>query len=110
MDVGIGRLQPFINRLGEEDGAMLSARAAKRDHQVAEMALAVVVDTLSDDAFHMVEEDMDRRFGHEVVDDFPIAASLGFEFGFATRIGQGATVEHEAAAVAAEVVGIAFFE
>ena len=58
----------------------------------------------------MVEEDMDGRLGHEVVDDFPVAAGLGLELGLTTRIGQGTTVEHEAAAVAAEVVGIAFSE
>ena len=110
MDVGIGGLQPFVNGLGEENGAVLSACAAKRDHQVAEMPLAVVVDALSDDAFHMVEEDMDGRLGHEVVDDFPVTAGLGLELGFATRIRQSTTVEHKAAAVAAEVIGIAFFE
>ena len=110
VDVGIGRLQPFVDGLGEEDGAVLSARATKGDHQIAEMALSVVVDALPDDAFHMVEEDMDGRFGHEVVDDLPIAAGLCFEFRFTSRIGQGATVEYEAASVAAEVIGVAFFE
>ena len=110
MDVGISRLQPIINRLCEEDGTVLTTRAAKGDHQVAEMPLLVVLDALTDDAFHVVEEDMDRRLGHEVVDDFPIAAGLGLELGLATWIRQSATVEHEATAVAAEVVGIAFFE
>ena len=110
MNIGVSRLQPFIYRLGKEDGAVLSARAAEGYHQVAEMALTVVVDALSDDAFHVVEEDMDGRLGHEVVDDLPVAASLGLELGLTARVGQGATVEHEAAAVAAEVVGVAFFE
>ena len=53
---------------------------------------------------------MDGRLGHQIVNDFPIAARLGLEFGFAAWIGQGATVEHETAAVAAEVVGVAFSE
>ena len=110
MDVGVSRLQPFIYRLGKEDGAVLSARAAEGYHQVAEMAFEVVVDTLSDDAFHMVEEDMDGRLGYEVVDDLPVAASLGLELGLTAWIGQGTAVEHEAASVAAEVVGVAFFE
>ena len=110
MNVWVSRLQPFVDGLGKEDGAVLSARAAKRHHQVAEMPFAVVVDALSDDAFHMVEEDMDGWLGHEVVDDFPVATGLGLELGLATRIGQGAAVEDEAAAVAAEVVGIAFSE
>ena len=110
MDVRIGRLEPFVDGLGEEDGAVLSARAAERDHQVAEMPFAVVVDALTDDGFHVVEEDVDGRFGHQVVDDFPVATGLGLELGFAARIGQGAAVEDEATAVAAEVVGIAFFE
>ena len=110
VDVGIGGLEPFVNGLGEEDGAVLAACAAERDHQVAEMALAVVVDALSDDGFHVVEEDMDGRLGHEVVDDLPVAAGLGLELGLATWVGQGAAVEDEAAAVAAEVVGVAFFE
>ena len=110
MDVGIGRLQPFVDGLGEENGAVLSACAAKRHHQVAEMPFSVVVYALSDDAFHMVEEDMDGWLGHEVVDDLPVAAGLGLELRLTTRIGQGAAVEHEAAAVAAEVVGVAFLE
>ena len=110
VDVGIGHLQPFVDGLGKEDGAVLSARATKGDHQVAEMALTVVVDTLSDDAFHMVEKDMDGWLCHEVVDDLPVAARLGLELGLATWVGQGATVEHEATSVAAEVVGVAFFE
>ena len=53
---------------------------------------------------------MDGWLGHEVVDDFPVAASLGLELGLTTRIGQGTTVKHKAAAVTAEVIGIAFFE
>lgn len=110
VDVGIGHLQPFVDGLSEEDGAMLSTRATEGDHQVAEMALAVVIDTLSDDAFHMVEKDMDGWLCHEVVDDFPVASGLGLELGFATRVRQGAAVEDEAAAVATEVVGIAFSE
>ena len=110
VDVGIRRLEPFVNRLGEEDGTVLSARTAERHHQVAEMAFAIVVDTLSDDGFHMVEEDMDGRLGHEVVNDFPVAAGLGLELGLTAWVGQGAAVEDEAAAVAAEVVGIALFK
>ncbi len=74
------------------------------------MALTVVVDALSDDGFHVVKEDMDGRLGHQVINDFPIAAGLGLELRLAARIGQGATVEDETAAVAAEVVGIAFSE
>ena len=65
---------------------------------------------LANNGFHMVEENVDLRFGHQIVDDFPVAAGLGLEFGLASRIWEGATVEHEAAAVAAEVVGIAFLE
>ena len=110
MDVGIGRLEPFVDGLGEEDGAVLSARAAKGDHQVAEMPFFVVFNALAHNAFHVVEEDMDGRLGHEVVDDFPVAAGLGLELGFATRIGQGTTVEDEAAAVAAEVGWVTFLE
>ena len=96
--------------MGEEDGAMLSPCATKGYHQVAEMALTVVVDTLTDDAFHMVEKDMDGWFGHEVVDDLPVAAGLGLELGFATWVGQGAAIEHEAAAVAAEVGWVTLLE
>ena len=110
VDVGIGRFEPFVNRLGEKYGAVLSARAAEGHHQVAEMALTVVVDALSDDGFDMVEEDMDGWFGHQVIDDFPVAAGLGLELWLTARVGQCAAVEHKAAAVAAEVVGIAFFE
>ena len=110
VDVWIIRLEPLVNRLGEEDGAVLSARAAEGDHQVAEMPLTVVVDALSDDSFHMFEKDMDGRFGHQIINDFPVAPRLGLELRFAARVGQGAAVEDEAAAVAAEVVGIAFFE
>ena len=110
VDVWISRFEPFVNRLGEEDGTVLSARAAEGHHQVAEMALTVVVDALSDDGLDMVEEDMDGRLGHQVIDDFPVAAGLGLEFGLTTRIGQGAAVENEAAAVAAEVGRIAFSE
>ena len=87
VDVRIGRLEPFVNCLGTEDGAVLSARAAEGDHQVTEMAFAVVVDTLSDDGFHVVEENVDGWLGHQVVDDFPVAAGLGFELGFAARVG-----------------------
>ena len=110
MDVGVSRLKPFVYGLGKEDGAVLSARAAKGYHQVAEMPLAVVVDTLTDDAFHMVEKDMDGRLGHEVVYDLPVAACLGLELGFAAWIGQGTTVEHETAAVAAEVGWVTLLE
>ena len=110
MNVRVFLFQPFIYGLGEEDGTVLPARAAKRNHQIAEMAFDVIVNALAHNAFHMVEEDMDERLGHEVVDDFPVAASLGLELGFAAWVGQGAAVEHEAASVATEVVGVAFFE
>ena len=110
VDVMVSGLQPIVYRLREEDGAVLSACAAERDHEVTEMPLAVVVDTLPDDGFHMVEEDMDGWLGHEVVDDLPVAAGLGLELRLTTWIGQGAAVEYMAATVAAEVVGVAFFE
>ena len=110
MDVRVGRLQPFVYRLGEEDGAVLSACAAEGDHQVAEMTFFVVFHALAYDAFHVVEEDVDGRLGHQVINDFPVASGLGLELRLATWVGEGTAVEDEAASVAAEVVGIAFLE
>lgn len=110
MDIWISLFQPIVNRLREEDGTMLSARAAKGHHQIREMPFLVVLNTLTDNAFHMVKEVMDGWFCHEVVDDFPVAAGLSLELRLSTRVGQGTAVEDVAAAVSAEVVGVAFFE
>ena len=88
VDVGIGRFESFVNRLREKYGTMLSARAAERDHQVAEMALTVVVNALSDDGFHMVKEDMDGWFSHQVVDNLPVSASLALNSGSRPGLGR----------------------
>ena len=110
VNVGIGLFQPFVEGLGEKDGTMLSARAAEGHHQIAEMPFSVVVNTLTDNPFHMVEENVYGWLGHQIVDDFPVTACLGLEIRFAAWVGQGTTVENEAASIAAEVVGIAFSE
>ena len=74
------------------------------------MTFAIVFYTLCHDAFYVVEEDVGLRLGIQIIGDFPVAASLGLEFGFASRVGKGAAVEYESASVAAEVVGITFLE
>ena len=110
VDVGVGRFDPVGDALGEEHGSMLSTGAAEGDHQVVEMPFQVVVDALSYDGFHMVEKHMGLWFFLEVFDYFAVASRLGFELWLTSWVGQRAAVEHEAAAVAAEVVGIAFPE
>ena len=110
VNVGIILLQPFVEGLGKKDGTMLPARAAEGHHQIAEMPLFVVFNTLTDNPFHVVEENVYGRLCRQIVDDFPITAGLGLELRFAAWVGQGTTVENETAAVTAEVVGIAFSE
>ena len=47
-DGRIGFPDPVSNALGKKHGSVLSACAAERKHQVAEMPLQIVVDALTD--------------------------------------------------------------
>ena len=66
---------------------MLTAGAAKRDHQVVEMPLQIIVDALSDDAFHMVQKHMGLRLLDQILSHFPVASGLGLELRLSSRIG-----------------------
>ena len=110
VNVGMGSFQPFVEALGKKHGAMLASRATQRHHQMTEMTFLVVGYALVYYVFHVFKKLMYCRSCVQIINDFPVAASLGFELGFTTWIGQGAAVEHEATAVAAEIVRIAFSE
>ena len=106
----VGRLDPIGDALREKHGTMLSASTSKGDHQVAEMPLQVIVDALSDNAFHMLQKDMCLGLFRQVFHHFPVATRLGLELRFTSRIGQGTAVEHKATAIATKIVRIALLE
>ena len=110
VDSGVGGPYPVGDGLGKKHGAVLPASASKRDHQMVEMPFQIIINTLTHNAFNMVEELVYLGFGGEVLHHFPVAPRLGFELRFTTRVGQGATVEHKTSAIAAEIVGVAFAE
>ena len=77
---------------------------------MGEMPFQVIVDTLSHNAFHMVEEQVGWWLLLQVFHHFPVAAGLGLELRLSSRVGEGTTVKDEPSAVTAEVIGIALLE
>ena len=110
VDGGVGLSNPVGDALSEVHRTVLSTGAAKRDHQVAEMPFQIVVDALRDKGFHMVEKLVRLWLGFEVLRHLPVAACLGLELGLSSRIGKCSTVEHEAASIAAVIVGVTLFK
>lgn len=109
-DGRIGLADPVGDALGEVYGTVLPASAAKRDHQMAEMPLQIVVNALSDNGFYVIEKHLGLRLGFEIFDHFPITTCFGFELWLAPWIGQCPAIEYETAAVAAEIVGVTLFK
>ena len=108
-DVGVGGGEPGGKLLGAIDGAVLAAGAAEGDLEGGETALGVFVDALCDKGFGVVEEAVDGGFALEELDHGAVAACDGLVLGIAARVGEGAAVEDESAAVAGGVDGEALF-
>ena len=107
---GIGFGKPGGEALGAVDGAVLAAGAAEGDLEGGEVAFEVFLDALSDDGLDVVEKLIDGRFFLQEFDNRAVLASVGLVLGEASRVGKGAAVEDESAAVAGGVGGEAFFE
>ena len=107
---GIGVGEPSGELLGAVDRAVLTAGAAESHLEGGEVAFEVLLDALADEGLGMVEEAVDGLLFLEEVDDGTVFAGVGFVFGIATGVGQGAAVEDEAATVAGGVGGESFFE
>ena len=105
VDVGVARAEGGGELLGAVDGAVLAAGAPKADGEMCEVAFEVFVDALRDYGEGVVEEDGDRLFVAQEFYDGGVLACVGFVFGVAAGIGEGAAVEDVSAAVARRVVG-----
>src|SRR5467141_5313550 len=86
--------------LGEENGAVLAAGAAERNHQILEATLLIVADA----RVHQ-REDAGEKLVHafllnEIVDHRSVLAGESLETLFAAGIGEAACIEDESAAVA----------
>ncbi len=91
--------------LGAVDGAVLAAGAAEGYTQVREVALEVLVDALADYGFCVVEECGHSLFALKELYHGPVFAGICLVLGVAPGVGQRATVEDMAAAVAGTVFG-----
>ena len=110
VDGGVVGSDPIGDALREKDGAVLASSAAEREHQMGEMAFQVVVDALADQPLHMLKKQVGLGLFFQVFNHFPVTAGLGLELRLSSWVGEGTAVEHKAASVATEVVGIALLE
>jgi hypothetical protein len=88
---------------------VLAAGAAESHLQGGEVAFAVFVHALGEDALYVAQELVDRGFLLQELDDGTVLARVGLVFGVAARIGERAAVEDKSAAVAAGILGEALF-
>src|SRR6266403_1228653 len=95
--------QAFRSLLGEENGAMLAAGAAKRNHQVFEAALLIAVDARIHQRQDAGEKLMHALLLIEIVDHRGVFAGKSLEALFASRIGEAAAIENEPAAISSLV-------
>lgn len=104
-DVGVARAEGLGELFGAVDGAVLAAGAPEADREMCEVAFEVFVDALRDYGEGVVEEDGDRLFVAQELDDWGVLACVGFVFRVAAGIWERAAVEDMSAAVARRVVG-----
>ena len=97
--------QAFSQLLGEENGAVLAAGAAERDHQIFESATLILADARVHEREDAGQKLVDTFLLIEEFDDGDVFAGEGFEALFPAWIGETAAVEDEAAAVAGFVLG-----
>src|SRR6267142_4203877 len=91
--------QTFCQLLGEENGAMLAAGAAERNHQIFEAALLVVVDARIHQRQDAGEKLMHAFLLIEIVDHRGVFAGESLEALFASRIREAPAIENEPAAI-----------
>src|SRR3979490_1174311 len=91
--------QTFRYLLGEENGAMLAAGAAERNHQIFEAALLIVVDARVHQRQDTSEKLMDAFLLIEIVDHRGVFAGESLEALFASRIREAPAIENEPAAI-----------
>ncbi len=96
--------QTFGQLLGEENGAVLAASAAKRDHQILEAALLIIADARIHQRQDTGEKLMHAFLLVEIVDHGGIFTSERLEALLAAGIGEAAAIENESAAVPAFVL------
>ena len=101
----IAAAQAFRQLFGEENGAMLAAGAAERDHQIFEATLLIVADARIHQRQDASEKLMHAFLLIEVVDHRGIFTRKCLKALFASGIREAAAIENESAAVAAFVLG-----
>ena len=87
------------------NGPMLAAGATERHHKILEVPALVFGDAGVDERKRAREKLVNALLLVEIFDDGSVASGQSFEALFTAGIGQAATVEDEAAAVAAFVLG-----
>src|SRR5439155_7454379 len=91
--------QMFRQPLRQIHGAMLPTGAAERYHQVLEAAALIIADARIHQRDHAGEELMRALLLVEILDHRRVFSGQAFETLFASRIGNAAGIEDEAAAV-----------
>ena len=100
LDLRIFGAQVLGGPLGEIDRAVLAARAAEIDRQMRELPFQIVVHGHIHYCKHVVLKCFHFFVLFQITDNAFVSASESGIFFFPARVGQGATIEDETAAVA----------
>ena len=103
-------VQMLSHMLGGIDRTMLATCAAKADGKIGKTSLYVTLHAGIYQCIDMIQECEYLAIFLEELDDWFIESDKRFVAIILAGIVDSTAVEHEAASVAAEVVGVAFFE
>ena len=103
--------QPFCHALGEVNGAVLPAGAAKGDLKMVAAIMFVFFDGLADKRLRCIKKGIHlvRKLGKEI-GNWLVASGVTAQGFVPERIGHCPTIEHKAPAIAGRVGRQAFFE
>ena len=99
------RMQSFSELLGQENGAVLAAGAAERDHQTLESAELIIIYAGIHKRIDRGEELVNAFLLIQILDHRRVLAGQVAEALFSSWIRQASAVKNEAATVSAVVAG-----